>query len=375
MTRREFINTMNAGITGLALGMSGRSRAEEQPQPLKNWAWMIPNRRMSDDDYKALFALMNDCGIHAILPEIYNGHNAYYNSTSHPVEYDWLGQILPLAKAAGLEVHGWMWSMPCNDPAIRAQHPDWFAVNGLGESAGEKPAYVNYYRFLCPNRAGAQEFIQTTVREIAAISEIDGIHLDYIRFPDVILAEALQPKYNIVQDREYPQYDYCYCQVCREKFKSQTGIDPLDMSDPGQNQEWIQFRYDSINNLVKNILAPEARKKNKKVTAAVFPNWQMVRQQWSTWQLDAVLPMLYNSFYNAGPAWIQEHTQKGKASLSPQTRLHSGLFVPGMSPDDLTNAIKAAWAGNADGYALFNAGSLNDEHWKAIKKLNSEIKG
>ena len=39
--------------------------------------------------------------------------------------------------------------------------------------------------------------------------ELTGIRLDYIRQLDVILASGLQPSYGIVQDREYPEYDYC----------------------------------------------------------------------------------------------------------------------------------------------------------------------
>ena len=31
------------------------------------------------------------------------------------------------------------------------KHPDWYAVNRKGESCHDKPAYVDYYRFLCPN--------------------------------------------------------------------------------------------------------------------------------------------------------------------------------------------------------------------------------
>lgn len=29
------------------------------------------------------------------------------------------------------------------------KHPDWYAVNRKGESCHDKPAYVDYYRFLC----------------------------------------------------------------------------------------------------------------------------------------------------------------------------------------------------------------------------------
>ena len=34
-------------------------------------------------------------------------------------------------------------------------------------------------------------FLAEMYGNVAAVEEVDGIHLDYIRFPDVILAEGL----------------------------------------------------------------------------------------------------------------------------------------------------------------------------------------
>ena len=117
---------------------------------------------------------------------------------------------IPLATAAGLEVHAWMWSMPCLIDDVIKTHPDWYNVNAKGESAVDKPAYVDYYKFLDPARPEVREFVRDTVRELAAIPGLTGIHLDYIRHPDAILPSGLWSKYGIVQDKVYPPYDYGY---------------------------------------------------------------------------------------------------------------------------------------------------------------------
>src|SRR5262249_11372215 len=161
--------------------------------------------------------------------------------------------------------------------------------------------------------------------------------------------EALQPKYGIVQDREYPEYDYCYCQVCCRDFKTQTGVDPLKLEDPSTNKEWRQFRHDRITHIVNNKLVPIARKHRKMMTAAVFPNWEMVRQQWPAWNLDAVLPMLYHGFYKKDIGWIREQTQKGIKSLPKHIPLYSGLFIPQLSPEALSKAMAASFEGGANG--------------------------
>jgi uncharacterized lipoprotein YddW (UPF0748 family) len=371
MNKREFLK----GLGACGLVWSVRNTLEpisllgnDTERKRKNWTWITTDLKTPADERKRQFARMREAGIEAVLPEIYDSRFAYYASSHLPVKMEWLEQLIPLAKAEGLEIHAWMWSMPCNIEDIRRKHHDWFCVNSKGESAADKPAYVDYYKFLCPSRPEVQQFLQTTVAELVKYQGLDGIHLDYIRFPDVILAEALQPKYGIVQDREYPQYDYCYCEVCRREFKSKTGLDPLQLKDPSTNQEWRQFRYDRITELVNNKLVPIAYNNKKMITAAVFPNWENVRQQWPVWQVDAVLPMLYHSFYGKDIGWIREQTQKGVKSLSLRIPLYSGLFVPELSPEALSRAIDASLEGGASGVSLFAAGAMTDAQWERFRE-------
>ena len=148
----------------------------------------------SPEAWKRELATMRRAGIDCILPEVYNNHEAFYESRHLPVVGLWLEKLLPLAKEEGLEVHAWVHCMPCNIERIIREHPEWYTVNRNGDSSRDKPAYSNHYKFLCPNRPGAQEFVCTTIKELAQMDGLDGVHLDYIRYPDVILAKALQVK-------------------------------------------------------------------------------------------------------------------------------------------------------------------------------------
>jgi uncharacterized lipoprotein YddW (UPF0748 family) len=334
----------------------------------KFWAWMPTDLTASSENLKRHFALMRRSGIDAILPEIYNSRQAYYRSTHLPEGQKWLETLLPLAKSEGLEVHAWIWSMPCNIEEVRQQHPDWFAVNRRGESAAEKPAYVGYYKFLCPSHAEVREFLKTTVTELCQYDDLDGIHLDYIRYPDVILPEALQPNYGLKQDREYPEFDYCYCNACRADFKEASGLDPMTLDDPSANIEWKQFRYDRITHLVNDTVVPVVRAQKKSVTAAVFPNWDLVRQQWPVWNVDAVFPMLYHTLYNKGVDWIKEETEKGVRSLRGRLPLFSGIMAPRLDAQEFTQAIEAGLAGGANGVALFQAGAITEDQWQIFRR-------
>ncbi|WP_251953899.1 hypothetical protein [Salinibacter ruber] len=168
----------------------------------------------------------------------------------------------------------------------------------------------------------AQDFIERRVEEITSIDGLDGIHFDYIRFPDVVIAEALQPKYGIVQHEEQAPYDYCYCDVCRSKFERDHGADPYDLEDPATSTAWRLFRYESITNLVNDRLIPIARENGKAVSAATFPNWEAVRQRWHHWDLDYVHPMLYHNFYHAGANWVRDETRAGIERLRGTGPVH-----------------------------------------------------
>ena len=341
---------------------------------LKNWAWIPTNIDKSVDDWKRELAMLRQAGIQAILPEIYNGKEAYYPSQHLPVKTDLLGKIVPLARAENLEVHAWMWAMPCLVLEIMSQHPDWYNVNAKGESAVDKPAYVDYYRFLDPGRPEVREWVQATVKELANIGELAGIHLDYIRHPDAILARALWSKYNIVQDKVYPQYDYGYSDYERGRYKQKHGIDPLNIADPEHDKKWVQFRWDMVTDLVNDYLVPAAHAKKKMITAAVFPGPSlartMVKQDWGRWKLDAFLPMLYSEFYQAGPEWVQQQTREGVATVKKP--VYSGLFIYNMDEAAFTASVEAALAGGAAGIALFSAEALDESKARALRKITDQ---
>ncbi len=374
MHKREFLKLAGLGtfaFSGMANAFRGMAAPHEPSKSLpRTWLWMRGTKTgLPDDAWKRQFARLRENGIEAILPEVYNGTDALFDHPTFPVRERLLERLIPLAHEAGLQIHAWMWTMPCNNESIIRDHPDWYAVNGLNEPAHLKPAYVGYYKFLCPCHPEVQDFIQGNVEALAKIEGLDGVHLDYVRLPDVILAEALQPNYNIVQDREYPQYDYSYSTYCREGFKAKTGIDPLDLKDPSAHAEWRQFRYDSVSNLVNGRLAPTAKRYGKTITAAVFPNWTSVRQEWHTWELDAFLPMLYHNFYNADLNWIKEQVAAARQRLADKKPVYSGLFLPSLPPEDFKKAVELSLEGGAAGVALFSDGEFSDAHATVMRQM------
>lgn len=336
------------------------------------YAWLGGPGESTDSEIEALFIDYREKGIDGLI----------YNGGQDPQTYRRVGKI---AKKAGLEFHAWIPTMvQANNPSLK---PEWYAINGKGESAYDKPAYVNYYKFLCPSRPEVYKFLSEMYSSIAAVDEVDGIHLDYIRFPDVILAEGLWDKYGLVMDKEYPEFDYCYCEKCITGFRKQSGIDISQAEDPSTVEEWKQFRYDLITSLV-NRLAEDVHNKGKKINAAVFPGpgsiaKKIVRQEWDRWNLDAVYPMNYNDFYLKGTDWIGEVTREGVEATGNKIPLYSGLFIcpnpeakhgekdpenHGLVPEELGLAIQASMENGAAGICLFTPGRMTDAHWTEFAK-------
>lgn len=158
------------------------------------------NKEKGDAYYKKYFALMKECGFSGVMFEGYD-EDTYR-----------------MCKEAGLEAHYWKWTM--NRREVLETHPDWFAVNRKGESCYDKPAYVDYYRFLCPNHEGVAEYLAADYLKEANLPYVDGVHLDYVRFPDIVLPVSLWKNYGIEQTHEMPEYDYCYCDVCRKNSRN-----------------------------------------------------------------------------------------------------------------------------------------------------------
>ena len=225
----------------------------ENSHSQKHWIWMHDKKDFSTEDWENAFAKIRNAGFDAVLLG---------------AGLDRLNEIIPLALLKGLEIHAWMWTLNCNDKKIIENHPDWYNVNRNGDTSYNKPAYVPYYKWLCPSNMEAREYVNSKVNELSKIKGLAGMHLDYIRHPDVILPIALQPTYGIVQDKEYPEYDYCYCENCKSRFRKEYGLSVDEMDDPTQSKEWKEFRYSLIKEVVEG--ANQHVSPDKELSAAVF---------------------------------------------------------------------------------------------------------
>ncbi|MDD4515696.1 hypothetical protein [Massilibacteroides sp.] len=336
---------------------------------VKAYGWQGEGGKTTEQTLQADFSEWKTHGLDGIC----------YNAGHDPIKHQRAAKV---AKANGLEYHAWI-------PAMLQGGMDstLYGVNRLGQSAYDTQAYVSYYKFLCPNKEEVYQFLSSLYGKIADIPEVDYVHLDYIRFVDVILARGLWDKYGLVMNEEYPVADYCYCDKCVADFKAASGIDIKSVEDPSTCKEWAQFRCDLITKLV-NRLADDIHAKGKKVSAAVFPGpdsyaKKMVRQEWNKWNIDAFFPMNYNDFYLEGAEWVGRVTEEGVKSVNGEKPVYSGLFIchdwqnkadikdpegHGLLPSEIETAIRGSMEAGAAGVCLFTPHSMTNEHWKTFEK-------
>lgn len=325
-----------------------------------NWAWMYLRGEIKDIKIKKEFRLMHNSGIDGLLiiePRISDEEFAH---------------ITKIANNEGLKVHVWIpTTNPHGERGVEKEHPDWYQVSREGKSCLKAPPYVGYYKWLCPNNPGARNYIIGIMQELARKEYLDGVHLDYIRFPDVILPVGIQPKYNLVQDSEFPEYDYCYCDECRKKFEKEYGIDPMEIEDPAEHKDWLEFRYNSITSLVNDIY-DVVHAEGKMLSAAVFPTpklaKQLVRQDWVNWKIDALMPMIYHKYYHESLEWIGTATKEGVDALNGKTDFYTGVFAGWIDANEMDDFVKYSKEGGANGICLFNANSMSKKQWKELGK-------
>lgn len=287
----------------------------------------------------------------------------------------YLEELMPLAMTKKMKVHAWMWTL--NQPGNKEtqEHPDWYAVNRAGKNSLEYRAYVDYYQWLSPFHPEACAYIKNKVKAYCNVKGLASVHLDYVRYVDVILGADLQPKYNIKQETELPEYDYGYHPIARAGFKALFGKDPIEMEHPELSTEWRQYRLNAVTKLV-NEIAQITQEHKIGLTAAVFPfpemSRQMVRQAWDDWDLDAAYPMLYHNFYRENINWIGFATAQGVRDVD--FPIHAGLYSPALrSPEELEEAILITQKNGAKGMCIFMADDLTAAQKEVFLKLKGKL--
>jgi uncharacterized lipoprotein YddW (UPF0748 family) len=348
-------------------------------------------RAKSEQDLAKVFDQLAAMGFNTVFFETVNASYPIYPSRVAPEQnplvrgWDPLAAAVKLAHERGMELHAWVWlfaaanqrhnallNQPANYPGpVLAAHPDWAIVNRQGRLFDQNTKKA----FLDPANPEVRRYLMALLEEIVTRYAVDGIQLDYIRYP--------------FQDPTVDQ-TYGYSQVARQQFQELTGVDPIKVYPRQRDlwQKWIDFRIRQIDSFVLSLsqrLRSAKRPTDTRnlgsassaaatgltqrpsliLSAAVFAlprteRLQRLQQNWEDWairgDIDLMVPMTYALDTNG--------LQKLAEPLLRQSTLSSVLILPGIRllnlPDivaiDQMQLLRDSPAG---GYALFAVENLD----------------
>jgi len=309
-------------------------------------AWCHAANGVQGMTWDAALKAIKDGGMNAIFPNMLWGGLAYYKSAILPVDPsvekdgDQIAVCSAAARKYGIKLHVWKvnWNLG-NAPAE-------FLQKMRQANRTQKTPDGKDIDWLCPSNPLNFELERDSMLEVVRNYDIDGIHFDYIRYPDS---------------------SGCYCDGCRERFQKQFGVQvqnwPSDVVSGPLKEKYLAFRRSNITKLVKAV-SEEAHKINPKiqVSAAVFSSWpdcrNSVGQDWVNWLQQGYLDFACPMNYTPSAGEYQMTVQNQISAVKKAKPLVSGLGVTlgswTLTPDQVARQIGVLRKEGADGFILFN---------------------
>lgn len=340
-------------------------------------------RAKSEQDLAKIFDQLATSGFNTVFFETVNASYPIYPSRVAPAQnplvknWDPLAAAVKLAHERGMELHAWVWifaaanrrhnavmnqSADYPGPVLTA-HPDWAMFDRQGRLFDQN----NKKAFFDPANPEVRRYLMNLLEEIATRYQVDGIQLDYIRYP--------------FQDPSANQ-SYGYGRAARQQFRELTGVDPnnVAVSNSILWQKWTDFRIQQIDSFVASVSQRlRALRPNLILSTAVFPlprpeRLQRLQQNWENWanrgDIDLMIPMTYALDTNGLQALAQP--------VLMQSMLGSTLILPGIRLLNLPNTVAIDQIQllrdlPAGGYALFAVENLDGNLQSILNRTQGKI--
>jgi len=260
--------------------------------------WVTRFDYKTSDDVKKIVDNCADAGFNAVLFQVRGNGTAFYQSNLEPwaIElggtdpgFDPLAVACDEAHARGVELHAYVNVMPAwrgtkppeNPEQLYNKHPEWFWY----DQNGNRQALSSFYVSLNPCLPEVREYIVAVFEDLAKRYDIDGLHLDYIRFPN----EA--PAIPRGSGLDYPRDARTLA-----RYKEATGLTPDENAEA-----WNQWRTDCVSQLVADIHAMLRQTKPGAVLSAsvgarrenALHHFQDARSWMASGNLDVAILMNY----------------------------------------------------------------------------------
>lgn len=195
--------------------------------------------------------------------------------------YDPLAFAIEECHKRGMELHAWMVTVPLGSDEVHKEM-------GAQSITKRYPHLCKRFRnhwYLNPGHPDSQKYLASLVNELLTRYDVDGVHLDYIRYPD--------------RPQRFP--------------------DATDYRKYGKSKELYQWRRDNITRLVRGVYEEVKRLKPwVKVSSAPLGKYRNTSRYKSGWNG-------YNDVYQETQRWMREGIQD---MIFPMLYYRDNYFYP-----------------------------------------------
>ena len=304
-------------------------------------------------------------GFNMIVPNMLWAGLAHYSSDVLPRSNvvkqhgDQVAQCVAAAHRHGLEVH--VWKVNFNLSNAPKEFVDRLRREGRTQVSHDgRPL-----DWLCPSHMENFKLELDSMLEVASKYEVDGLHFDYIRYPDG---------------------SHCYCDGCRNRFEEHSGrkvaLWPQDCFRGARREEYREWRCQQITRLVEAVHR-EARKIRPtiKISAAVFGSYpsckESVGQDWVSWAksgyLDFICPMDYTESDLSFAGLVSGQLKLLDGRVPVYAGIGATASRSGLSPDRVVGQIYHARKLGAAGFTVFNLDRMTIQGITAATALGAGV--
>lgn len=308
--------------------------------------WEHSGMGLYPGDWKRTCRLLKDAGITDLYVNVAGAGFAHYASKVLPRSHvfdeqgDQLAACLTAARPLGLRVHAWILCFTTEGAtddriAIFAKR-GWLLTNQDGSPRS----------WLDPAVPEVQTYLVNAVRELSVAYKTDGVHLDFVRYPDFV--SSLGPT----------------VKVRFEKATNRRAADwPEDVKSGPLRASFINWRAERVSDFVqvsRRVMRRDAP--GKILTAAVYGKYpsclDAVGQDWESWinigLVDYVAPMNYTEDMVRFNEWLSQQTRVRRQALKVLPGIGVTAAESRLDAAQVIDQIQTVRRAGCPGFVLFD---------------------
>ena len=313
--------------------------------------WVTRWDYRTEADVRDVVSRCADAGFDTILFQVRGEATAFYDSSKEPWArelgwedpgFDPLALAVELAHERGLALHAWVNVVPAwygmeppeNEAHLWHTRPEWFWYDQHGD---RQALSDRFYVSLNPCLPEVRLYLARVIGELAARYAVDGIHLDYLRFPN---EPPAVPKGS---DLDYPR-DAATLALYFEA----TGMAPDD-----DREAWNEWRTQQVTELLADIRRVVRRVKPTMPIGAAVGSVPSLRhfQDVETWLAEGLIDIVFPMNYTADEPLFAERLEFWR-TMTTSARVVMGLLVTTGETGARLAQLRAAREA-FDSYAIF----------------------